>query len=138
MKKIALLAIVAAFASADFALTPQTYGAYEDFDFICKTTFGKYAKVTDWKEIKEAYEKAKDKKAFVEKLGLQGYDASAIIAKNGEGFFENGDRHYILTYHNHTLPTNYTYLVHDTIEGHLFDLGSWRDIDYPVLCNIKR
>ncbi len=137
MKKLALLAIAASFVLADFALTPQTYGAYEDFDLICKTTFGQKATVADWKEVKEAYEKAADTKAFVEKLGLRAYDASAIVTNQGEGFFESGDRHYILTYHDHTLPTNYTYLVHDTIDGHLFDLGSWREIDYPVLCHIK-
>ena len=137
MKKLALWAIAASFALADFALTPGTYGAYEDFDLICKTTFGQKATVADWQAIKEAYEKASDKKAFVEQLGLTQYDASAIVTKNGEGFFDNGDRHYILTYHDHTLPTNYTYLVHDTTDGHLFDLGSWRDIDYPVLCHLK-
>ncbi len=137
MKRLTLLAIAASLALADFALTPGTYGAYEDFDLICKTTFGQKATVADWQEVKEAYEKAADKKAFMEKLGLTQYDASAIVTKNGEGFFESGDRHYILTYHDHALPTNYTYLVHDTIDGHLFDLGSWRDIDYPVLCHIK-
>ncbi len=137
MKKLALLALAVSFALADFALTPQTYGAYEDFDLICKNTFGQKATIADWQEVKKAYEEAKDKKAFVESLGLNDYDASAIITQQGKSFFENGDRHYILTYHNHTLPTNYTYLVHDTIDGHLFDLGSWREIDYPVLCSIK-
>ncbi|SMC08578.1 hypothetical protein [Nitratiruptor tergarcus] len=121
---------------ADFLPTSQSYTPYEDFDAICKSTFGPQATVAQWQDIKKAYKKAEDKKKFLEDLDLKRYDQSYIIENNTTAFFEAGDRHYILTYHNHNLPTNYTYLVHDTIDDHMLDLGSWRDFSYPVLCNV--
>ncbi len=133
MKKILFASLIAGALMARIQPTPQTYGAYEDFDRICKAHFGQKARVTRWKELKLAYEKAADKKVFVTSLGFDHYDQSFII-DHEFGYFEDGDRHYIVTFHDHTLPTNYAYLVHDTIDDHLIDLGSWRDIDYPVLC----
>ena len=136
MKKTALIALASSLLFAGFEATEQTYGAYEDFDAICKAAFGKKAKLADWKDIVKAYEKAPDKEAFVESLGLTKYDQSLIV-KNGSEYFEEGDRHFIVTLHNGVLPTNYTYLVHETIDGHMLDLGSWREIDYPALCEVR-
>ncbi len=133
---LSLCLVTSAIFAAQFAPTPQTYGAYEDFEGICKAFFGNKAKVATWQEIKEAYRNSKDKKDLLQKLGLQKYDQSYIINYK-DGYFEDGDRHYILTYHDGHLPTNYTYLVHDTIDDHVLDLGSWNDIDYPVLCKIR-
>ncbi|MRI58406.1 MAG: hypothetical protein C6H99_02755 [Epsilonproteobacteria bacterium] len=136
MKKSILLALLGSLAFAGLSATPQTYGAYEDFDAICKDAFGQKARLANWRDIKKAYEKAADKEEFVASLGLESYDQSLIV-KNESEYFEEGDRHYIVTLHNGTLPTNYTYLVHDTIDAHTLDLGSWRDIDYPALCIVE-
>ena len=136
MKTLFASALLATLLLADFAPTKQSYPPYEDFSAICKNSFGPAAKVAQWQDIQKAYAAAKDKEQFLAHLGFTSYDQSYIIESNSTGFFEAGDRHYIITYHNHKLPTNYTYLVHDTIDEHMLDLGSWRDFSYPVLCKL--
>lgn len=133
MKKFLIPAMMISAALA-FNITQNSYGAYEDFDAVCQMEFGKGYTTASWEDIKKAYEKAGDKERFLKELGFDSYDKSYIITTAKGGFFEEGDRRYIITYHDHRLPTNYTYLSHDNIEEHLMDLGSWNEIDYKVIC----
>ncbi|MCK4736013.1 MAG: hypothetical protein KAT65_26395, partial [Methanophagales archaeon] len=46
--------------------------------------------------------------------------------------FWSGRRHYFMTRHDHNCPGSF--LVHDDIENHFIDLGSWYNLEMHVLC----
>jgi len=121
MRKLSLFILLISLSFGDIQPTQERYGAYEDFETICKNEFGEKARVAQWEEIKKLFEKSEDKESLIKELKFTKYDQTYIL-KHKTDYFEEGDRHFIITYHNHKLPTHYTYLVHDTIDGHLLGL----------------
>jgi hypothetical protein len=106
-----------------FEKTSTTYTINDDMDNICQQTFGNEYRLADWLDIESAY----DSGVSTDYIMLEG---SAFVSNNGDEFW-SGDRHYIVTRHNHN-PSD-GYLSHDNIDDHLFDLGSWYT-NYSILC----
>ncbi len=135
MKKLVTGVLISSLAFGAMLPTTGKYGAYEDFEAICKKEFGERAKVARWEEIKKEFNSTQNKEELIKALKFTFFDQTYII-NHKNGYWEEGDRHFIITYHNKKLPTTYLYLVHDTIDNHLLDLGSWNELNYPILCNV--
>jgi hypothetical protein len=61
-----------------------------------------------------------------------GYPASGFLVKSGGNRWWSGNRHYWVERHNHVVPNGW--LVHDQIDNHFIDLGSWYSISLRILC----
>ena len=110
-------------ASILFKHTSESYPMDSDMNAICKQTFGENYNIADWLDIVDAYESG----IAADYILLEG---NAYITNEGIDFWSD-NRHYLVTRHNHNMPD--TYLSHDDIDDHLFDLGSWYT-ELPILC----
>jgi len=117
-----------------YALTARKYSETENLDLAVKLEFGLTASVADWNEIKDKF--SGRGREFLDGIALTKYDEGAICYKGGSGYW-SGNRHYFLARHDGKLPTTYTFLVHDTIDKHMIDLGSWYGIRKRVVVRLK-
>jgi hypothetical protein len=95
--------------------------------------FGSNYTIADWNDIK-ALEGQVDFEDWSNFIGISGANKSLMVTKNGQHFY-NSSRHYFISRHDHNTPSGY--LVHDHIDNHFIDLGSWYDISMRVLCKKK-
>ena len=105
-----------------FKVTELTYSINDDLDAIVKEEFGNEYRIADWTDVEAAFDRGVDPDDI-----LAG--GSAFCTNQGEHFW-SGDRHYIVSRHNHEPSSGY--LAHDDIDDHLFSLGSWYD-NYRIL-----
>ena len=117
-----------------YALTRYTYAETENLDLAVKLEFGPSARVADWNEIKAQFSRRGEE--FLDGIGLTNYDEGALCYRGGSKYW-SGNRHYFLARHDGKLPTAYTFLVHDTIDNHMIDLGSWYGIRKRVVVKLR-
>ena len=117
-----------------YALTARKYSETDNLDVLVKAEFGPLARVADWDEIKAHF--SDRGREFLDGIGLTKYDEGAICYKRGHRYW-SGNRHYFLARHDGELPTTYTFLVHDTIDNHMIDLGSWYGLHRRVVVRLR-
>jgi hypothetical protein len=115
-----------------FFLTSKTCDPNRDLRAVAMEEFGPQAGVADWLEIKAIFgSKPELLLRFMTACRL-GPGRTAWVTVGGKGWFEPG-RHYHVERHDGRVPNDW--LVHDHIQGHTLDLGSWED-PCPVLVRI--
>lgn len=110
-----------------FRVTAGKYSETADLGDVIKNEFGDNYRLADWNDIL-AY--SDDIQSWAKSVGMEHGD-SYLVSRNGERFW-SGKRHYFITRHDHNCPGNW--LVHDHIDDHFIDLGSWYDMKKQVLC----
>lgn len=110
-----------------FKVTVGKYSGTADLDQVIKNEFGNDYRLADWNDVL-AY--SDDIQNWASSIGMEHGD-SYLISRDGNRFW-SGRRHYFMTRHDHNCPGSF--LVHDDIDNHLIDLGSWYDLEMHVLC----
>ena len=110
-----------------FRVTAGKYSETADLGDVIKNEFGDNYRLADWNDILVYSD---DIQSWAKSIGMKQGD-SYLVSRNGERFW-SGKRHYFITRHDHNCPGNW--LVHDHIDDHFVDLGSWYDMKKQVLC----
>lgn len=118
----------------EFKITPVKYGETEDLEQLVVDEFGPDYRMADWGDIK-ALEGIVDLASWADEVGIAGDASSLYVTNNGQHFYDNY-RHYFIARHEHSVPGGF--LVHDHVDNHYFDLGSWYDIEMKILCKKNR
>ena len=113
---------------ANFAITNQGYSYNADMESIIDAEFGSNYRLADWTAVVTYYSEGNDMDQFFDLL-LDGGGNSAWVSRNGSEFYSSW-RHYFINLSNHNTPSGF--LVHDHIDNHLIDLGSWEN-SRPIL-----
>jgi hypothetical protein len=116
-----------------YTLTQFHYSETADLDAAVRAEFGDLAEVADWNEIKQTFSGRAT--AFANGIGLTQYDVGVLLYRGG-GLYWSGNRHYFMARHDGKLPDTYTFLVHDDIDNHVLDLGSWYGLSMRVLVKL--
>ena len=110
-----------------FKVTVGEYSETADLDQAIKNEYGDDYRLADWNDVL-AY--SNDIQSWASSIGMEHGD-SYLISRDGNCFW-SGRRHYFMTRHDHNCPGSF--LVHDDIENHFIDLGSWYNLEMHVLC----
>ena len=108
----------------DFGITEFTYEDQSDWDQIVQNVFGSDYRVADWNDLNTFFNEGGNLLGLFDGIGLTDYDDCAFIKRNGDSSY-SGTRYYFASRHEHNLPSDYTYLVHEHIDNYLISLGSW-------------
>ena len=106
----------------------------QDLKAECKKQLGAGVRLADWNDILAYSEAGGSMDDFITELKIpleyaNPEDIEAIpntayrISRNGELWWENGDRHYFFARHDHIKRAGF--LAHDDIDNYLLSLGSW-------------
>lgn len=117
-----------------YALTQLYYSETDDLDMAVRSEFGSSAQVADWDGVKAQFSGRASE--FANGVGLIEYDENALLYRGGAAYW-SGSRHYFVALHYGQLPQNYTFLVHDSIDNHVLDLGSWYGMRMRVLVKLN-
>lgn len=115
----------------EYVLTEGYYSETVDLGAAAKLEFGPNAVVADWIDIKHTFEG--EVGDFCDYLGLTNYQDNAYCLCDGEKWW-GYDRHYFIERHNGDVPSGW--LVHDHIDNHTLDLGSWYDLSMRILVKL--
>ncbi len=110
-----------------FGVSPTVAIDSSDMDRIARMSFGPDAKMADWRDIVNLYEGECDE--FMDAIGLEQWEG-AFVRCDGERIWKE-NRHFLVTRHSGT-PRDY-YLVHEDLDDHQLDLGSWFMTSLKVL-----
>jgi len=102
----------------NFAFTPNSYSYNADMPEIIKTTLGENYRLADWSDIVGYHNEGNDMNLFTDLIG----STRMWVSRYGNEFASTS-RHYFINISNHSTPSGF--LVHDHIDNHLIDLGSW-------------
>ena len=106
----------------------------QDLKAECKKQLGAGVRLADWNDILAYHEAGGSMADFIAELDIpleyvNPEDIEAIpntayrISRNGELWWENGDRHYFFARHDNIKRAGF--LAHDDIDDYLLSLGSW-------------
>ncbi len=102
----------------NFAFTEEAYSYNTDMNAAVEASLGEDYRLADWRDIVNYYNEGNDMDYFTDLIG----SARMWVSRYGSEF-ASPDRHYFVNYSNHSTPSGF--LVHDHIDNHLIDLGSW-------------
>jgi len=126
--------VVIGYSPGDTSLFKVTTGFYPetiDLDSIAISEFGPSYRLADWNDL-VSY--SGDIEALANSIGILSEPDSlndCYVKKNGDRWYSL-TRHYFIQRHDGTVPGGW--LVHDTIDDHFIDLGSWYGMSKRVLC----
>ncbi len=109
-----------------FGLSPTLAVDSEDLDRIARMSFGSKARMADWRTLVTLF--SGECEEFMDAIGLNHWE-TAFVACDGERIWKD-NRHFLATRHSGN-PRDY-YLVHETLDSHQLDLGSW----YQTRCKV--
>jgi hypothetical protein len=115
-----------------FAATRGSYADTDDLEAACRSEFGADAELADWLDVKGIPLDSLD--AWRQAVGLTTYDANELYLKVGGQELWSAPRHYFIVWHDHQPASGF--LVHDTIDSDLIDLGSWYGWSRRALCRV--
>ncbi len=113
--------------------TTEYYPETANIDSIVQAVFGPNYRVADWDDMVSC-SLTHSIEEWANNIGMiyGGYPASGFLVKSGGNRWWSGNRHYWVERHNHVVPNGW--LVHDQIDNHFIDLGSWYSISLRILC----
>jgi hypothetical protein len=111
---------------SQFKLSKLRYTEKDDLNVAIEREFGPGYRLADWNDVLQYKDRIA---AFADAVGLV-ENQDVLISRNGQRLLGTR-RHYILARHNHSRPSGW--LVHDTIDGNLVDLGLGYGLSAPVL-----
>lgn len=112
----------------NYRITALKYSTNINLEDAVTTEFGQDYRIADWSDLTQL----ENPTQWIEDMEITKYDLTLLLTKNGSHFY-SGTRHYFMSYHNHQVPSTYSYLSHDNIDDHLIDLGSW-ETTAQILC----
>ena len=110
-----------------FGVSPTLATDSEDLDRIARMSFGSTSRMADWRVLKDMFEGECEE--FMDAIGLKHWE-TAFVRCDGRRIWKD-NRHFLVTRHSGT-PRDY-YLVHETMDDHQLDLGSWYQTSCTVL-----
>jgi hypothetical protein len=116
----------------EFTLTVGTYSETMNLDSVVTRELGQGYRIADWCDV-ISYCLSHSSTAFASATGMTSGE-NFIVTNAGAHYWDNS-RHYFMTRHDHVVPGHY--LEHASIDDHFYSLGSWYDLDLPILC-LKR
>ena len=116
--------------TTEFKITLNKYSETEDLEQAVRNEFGNNYAIADWYDVK-AVAGSSNIEEWANTIGITGDNKSMMVTVNGAHFY-NGNRHYFISRHDHVTPSGF--LVHDHIDNHFIDLGSWYGINIKILC----
>ena len=102
----------------NFAVTSQAYSWSENMDQAVQNELGSDYQLADWSQILQYFNEGNDVTAFTNLVGV-----SRLWVSLYDTEFYTSNRHYFINFSNHSTPSGF--LVHQHIDNHLIDLGSW-------------
>lgn len=102
-----------------FGVSPAYATDSEDLDKIARMSFGPRAKMADWRDLVNLFEG--ECESFMDAIGLEHWE-TAFVRCDGKKIWKD-NRHFLVTRHSGTARDYY--LVHETLDEHQLDLGSW-------------
>jgi hypothetical protein len=122
-------------------LTSKTFFETSDLSAICGSEFGEGANVADWSDVLELWNRRG--RAIVDDIGLAPMQR-ALVTYDGQRIYHGigaiagtpPRRHYFIERHDGQKPSDF--LAHTEIGQHLISLGSWYDMNVPVLCRTEQ
>jgi len=115
-----------------FAATTGSYADTADLAAACRTEFGPDAALADWLDVKGIPTASLD--AWRAAVGLVDYDADELYLANAGQEMWSAPRHYFIVWHDHRPVSGF--LVHDDLDDHELDFGSWYGWTRRVLCRV--
>ncbi|HPF52425.1 MAG TPA: hypothetical protein PK335_12660 [Draconibacterium sp.] len=112
----------------NYRITAQKYSTTINLEDAVSTEFGQDYRIADWNDLTQLTNPSQS----ILDMEITKYDLTLLLTNNGSHFYSD-TRHYFMSYHNHQLPTTYSYLSHNNIDNHLIDLGSW-ETTAQILC----
>ncbi len=114
-----------------FLITQAKYTETDDLDTIIKNLYGDEYRIADWNDIVN-FCNENSPEAFVNSINWQvGESYSLMVTKDGNHFYNSGDRHYYITRFDHNKPLGF--LAHENIDNNFICLGSWYGISMKIL-----
>ena len=110
-----------------FGVSPTYATDSEDLDKIARMSFGPRAKMADWRDLVNLFEG--ECESFMDAIGLEHWE-TAFVRCDGKRIWKD-NRHYLATRHSGTARDYY--LVHETLDEHQLDLGSWFQTNCKVI-----
>ena len=115
----------------------------QDLKAECKKQLGPGVRLADWNDILAYHQAGGSMEDFIAELEIpleyvNPEDMEAIpnagyrISRNGELWWESGNRHYFFARHDHIKRAGF--LAHDDIDNYLLSLGSWFGTGGFALC----
>jgi len=117
----------------EFKVTSTTYSETDDLEAMVKAEFGEDYKIADWNDL-VFYSTSNSIQDWADTVGMKNGD-NYMVTYSGKHFY-GSTRHYFIERHDHQVPNNW--LVHDHIDNHFIDLGSWYNLNMPILCIKKK
>jgi hypothetical protein len=102
----------------NFAVTDGYYSSYSDINSAVQDSLGSGYRIADWIQVEQYFNEGNSADEFIALMGGN----NLWVSRNGSEFY-SGNRRYFIHFSDHNTPPNF--LVHDTIDNNLIDLGSW-------------
>jgi PKD repeat protein len=112
-----------------FAITANKYLPTENLVQAVKNELGNDYVIADWNDLK-IYAQTHNIENWADQIGITDQNVNCWVLKSGQGFWNEG-RHYFIERHDHNPPA--FFLVHDDIDDHFIDLGSWHGVKMRIL-----
>ncbi len=114
-----------------YTLTTIFYSETDDLNQVAINEYGAAAVVADWNDLKTYF--SSNIAGFLDGIGIysDSQHNSAMLKRNGQFFWESGNRQYFMRRFDGSVPGHW--LVHDHISNRTLCLGSWYNLDQRVL-----
>lgn len=110
----------------NFLISNKQYSEKIDLDSAILVDYGSEWRMADWQDLL----KIENIQEYCQEIGVQrGYHY--YVKNNGERFWSSTKRHYFISRFDHEKPVSY--LAHDQIDNNFLCLGSWYDVNFPIL-----
>lgn len=114
-----------------FLISEAKYNDTDNLETIVKNLYGDEYRIADWNDIVN-YCNQNSPETFINSINWQvGESYSLLVTKDGNHFYNNGDRHYYITRFDHNKPGGF--FAHDNIDNNYICLGSWHEISMKIL-----
>lgn len=113
----------------NFARTNNKYTDKDDWTKAVRNEFGDGWRVAAWNDLKAFYNSGGNLTELLDALNIKKLN-TVWLTRNGQKYW-SGSRCYLAERHDGNPP--YTFLVHDQLGNYLLSLGSWYDLELPIL-----
>jgi len=115
-----------------FRITENFYSETDDLEQAVTDEFGDKYQMADWNDILQFGEVIFN---WVECMPLTD-ELAVFVTWDGQHWWDGTNRHFYFQFFEDQEPTA-GFLAHDEVGDNLLCLGSWYDVNMPILCKLK-